>query len=133
THIRAIGCAGHGNGLYALDRAGQPLIGIQSLDTRAVDLVGEWSTGELVARTYPICRQRPWPAQTPTLLAWVKRHRPELYARIGTVLLCKDFVGGQLTGARSSETTDMSGCGLLSIPDRAYTAELMELYGLDDA
>src|SRR5688572_11561406 len=40
--IAAIGCAGHGNGLYALDRSGAPLIGIQSLDTRAAGLVEEW-------------------------------------------------------------------------------------------
>ena len=131
--IRAIACAGHGNGLYALDRAGKPLLGIQSLDTRAVGLVGEWAAEGLGARTYPICRQGPWPAQTPTLLAWVKRHRPELYAEIGTVLLCKDFVVGQLTGMRVSETTDMSGCGLLSVPGRRYDPELMELYGLGDA
>ncbi|MCP8883201.1 carbohydrate kinase [Devosia sp. XJ19-1] len=132
-NIRAIGCAGHGNGLYALDRAGQPLIGIQSLDTRAVDLVGEWEAEKLGARTYPICRQGPWSAQTPTLLAWVKRHRPDLYGQIGTVLLCKDFVVGQLTGARVSETTDMSGCGLISVPGRAYDAGLLEHYGLMDA
>jgi L-xylulokinase len=133
AHIRAIGCAGHGNGLYALDRSGKPLIGIQSLDTRAVDLVAEWAAQELGARTYAICRQGPWSAQTPTLLAWVKRHRPELYGQIGTVLLCKDFVVGRLTGARVSETTDMSGCGLLSVPGRAYDADLMQLYGLGDA
>ncbi|MBK8084906.1 MAG: carbohydrate kinase [Devosia sp.] len=133
AHIRAIGCAGHGNGLYALDRTGKPLIGIQSLDTRAVDLVAAWAAEGLGARTYPLCRQGPWPAQTPTLLAWVKRHRPELYGQIGTVLLCKDFVVGRLTGARVSETTDMSGCGLLSIPGRRYAAELLELFGLDDA
>jgi L-xylulokinase len=133
AHIRAIGCAGHGNGLYALDRAGKPLIGIQSLDTRAVGLVGEWAAQGLGDRAYEICRQGPWSAQTPTLLAWVKRHRPELYAKIGTVLLCKDFVVGQLTGRRVSETTDMSGCGLLSVPGRTYSAELMELYGLADA
>ncbi|MGQ3279046.1 MAG: FGGY family carbohydrate kinase, partial [Shinella sp.] len=30
SDIAAIGCAGHGNGLYALDRDGEPLIGIQS-------------------------------------------------------------------------------------------------------
>ena len=38
--IIAIGCAGHGNGLYLLDEAGDPLIGIQSLDTRAAALAG---------------------------------------------------------------------------------------------
>lgn len=133
AEIRAVGCAGHGNGLYALDRAGKPLIGIQSLDTRAVDLVGQWAERGLGALTYPICRQGPWSAQTPTLLAWVKQHRPELYAEIGTVLLCKDFVVGQLTGARVSDTTDMSGCGLLSVPGRTYDADLMALYGLGDA
>ncbi|WP_250844535.1 FGGY family carbohydrate kinase, partial [Escherichia coli] len=30
--IAAIGCAGHGNGLYTLDRQGNPLLAIQSLD-----------------------------------------------------------------------------------------------------
>lgn len=43
SDIAAIGCAGHGNGLYALDREGDPLIGIQSLDTRATGLVEEWT------------------------------------------------------------------------------------------
>lgn len=132
-HVRAIGCAGHGNGLYALDRAAQPLIGIQSLDTRAVGLVSEWAAQGLGAKAYDICRQGPWAAQTPTLLAWVKRHRPELYSQIGTVLLCKDFVVGRLTGARVSETTDMSGCGLLAVLGRSYAADLMALYGLADA
>jgi L-xylulokinase len=41
AEIVAIGCAGHGNGLYALDRAGAPLLGIQSLDTRAAQLADE--------------------------------------------------------------------------------------------
>src|SRR5690606_37946611 len=43
------------------------------------------------------------------------------------------FVVGQLTGARVSETTDMSGCGLISVPGRSYDADLMDLYGLADA
>ena len=41
--IAVIGCAGHGNGLYALDRGGDPLLGIQSLDTRGVGIVSEWA------------------------------------------------------------------------------------------
>ena len=131
--IRAIGCAGHGNGLYALDRAGNPLIGIQSLDTRATSLTGKWSAEGVGEKAYPICLQKPWVAQTPTLLAWVKRHRPDLYGEIGTVLLCKDFVVGRLTGARITDTTDMSGCGLLDIPSRRYSTDLLAAYGLEDA
>lgn len=130
--IAAIGCAGHGNGLYALDREGAPLIGIQSLDTRAVGIVAEWAKENVGDRTYVHCLQRPWAAQTPTLLAWLKRFEPELFGRIGTVFLCKDFVVNRLTGARSTDTSDMSGCGLLQMSERRYEHDLLAAYGLGD-
>ncbi|MET2828197.1 FGGY-family carbohydrate kinase [Mesorhizobium shangrilense] len=130
--ITAIGCAGHGNGLYALDRDGAPLIGIQSLDTRAVGIVAEWAEQNVGDRTYVHCLQKPWAAQTPTLLAWLKRFAPQLFARIGTVFLCKDFVVNRLTGARSTDTSDMSGCGLLQMPGRHYNQDLLAAYGLGD-
>ncbi|WP_087005684.1 FGGY-family carbohydrate kinase [Rhizobium sullae] len=132
TDIAAIGCAGHGNGLYALDREGEPLLGIQSLDTRAIGLVEEWAAEGVGDRTYPIGRQRPWPSQTPTLLAWLKRHRPELFERIGTVFFSKDFVVNRLTGRRVSEVSDMSGAGLLDLAARRYDQTLMAAYGLAD-
>lgn len=131
SDIAAIGCAGHGNGLYALDREGS-LIGIQSLDTRATDLVEEWAAEGVGARTYPIARQRPWPSQTPTLLAWLKRHQPDLFDQIGTVFFSKDFVVNRLTGKRFSEVSDMSGAGLLDLAKRRYDRTLMEAYGLSD-
>ncbi|KQU79060.1 xylulose kinase [Mesorhizobium sp. Root102] len=130
--IVAIGCAGHGNGLYALDRVGAPLIGIQSLDTRAVGIVAEWAKQDVGDRTYAHCLQRPWAAQTPTLLAWLKRFSPALFARIGTVFLCKDFVVNRLTGVRCSDTSDMSGCGLLQMRARRYEPDLLAAYGLGD-
>ena len=64
-----------------------------------------------------ICGQRPWPAQTPTLLAWVKAHRPEVYARAGTLCFAKDIIGWHLTGQRATEVSDMSGAGLLRLPE----------------
>lgn len=132
SDIAAIGCAGHGNGLYALDREGDPLIGIQSLDTRAIGLVEEWTAKGVGAKTYPIARQRPWPSQTPTLLAWLKHYQPELFDQIGTVFFSKDFVVNRLTGKRFSEVSDMSGAGLLDLATRRYDSALMEAYGLGD-
>ncbi|HEV7310014.1 FGGY-family carbohydrate kinase [Ensifer sp.] len=131
--IVAIGCAGHGNGLYALDRNGEPLLGIQSLDTRAAGIVDEWQAEGVGARTYPIAGQSPWASQTPTLLAWLKRFRPDLFAKIGTVFLCKDFVVNRLTGARVSDVSDMSGAGLLDVARRRYDQALMAAYGLGDS
>lgn len=130
--IAAIGCAGHGNGLYALDRDGEPLIGIQSIDTRATGLVEEWLAEGVGDRTYPIARQRPWPSQTPTLLAWLKCYRPDVFKRIGTVFYSKDFVVNRLTGERVSEMSDMSGAGLLDLAARRYDKALMGAYGLAD-
>ena len=104
--IAAIGCAGHGNGLYLLDADQRPLVGIQSLDTRAA-----WLASELAARCgdelHTLCLQKPWPSQTAALLAWIKRERPELYRAAHTVLLCKDFITHKLTGERVSEISDM--------------------------
>lgn len=130
--IAAIGCAGHGNGLYLLDRDRQPLLGIQSLDGRGASLAADLdqATGDAL---YNRCLQRPWPAQTPVLLAWVKRHAPEIYARAGTLLFCKDYVSFRLTGQLANEISDASGAGLLDMGDLTYSEELLALYGLGDA
>lgn len=130
--IAAIGCAGHGNGLYLLDRDNVPLAGIQSLDTRAAGLASELAQA-VGPDLHAICLQRPWPSQTPTLLAWMKRNAPRLYEATGTVLFCKDFITLNLTGERVSEISDMSGAGLLRMPDCSYDDALLALYGLEDA
>jgi L-xylulokinase len=132
SQIVGVGCAGHGNGLYLLDKNDQPLVGIQSLDTRAAEMAGELRDrhGE---RFHQICLQKPWPSQTPTLLAWIKRNRPDLYEQTGTIMLCKDFITFSLTGERVSDYSDMSGCGLTRMPDCTYDDELLALYGLADA
>lgn len=130
--IAGVGCAGHGNGLYLLDRDGAALLGIQSLDTRAAELAKEISA-ECGEKIQKVCLQKPWPSQTPTLLAWMKRHEPDVYAQIGTVMLCKDFITYKLTNERVSDISDMSGCGLTKMPACVYDDDLLALYGLSDA
>jgi L-xylulokinase len=130
--ILAIGCAGHGNGLYLLDKANMPLLGIQSLDSRAAKLAAELDSAHGAAM-HAISLQRPWPSQTPVLLAWIKRNRPDVYASAGTLLFAKDVLTWNLTGQRVSEISDMSGAGLLQLPSAEYSAELLSQYGLEDA
>ena len=132
ARIAAIGLAGHGNGLYLLDKAGAPLLGIQSLDSRAAALAADLDAS-VGAELHAICGQRPWPSQTPALLAWVKAHQPKVYARAGTLCFAKDIIGWHLTGERGTEVSDMSGAGLLRLPEVGYDAGLLSLYGLSDA
>jgi L-xylulokinase len=131
--IAGIGSAGHGNGLYLLDGDDAPLLGIQSLDTRAAGLAASLGEGTRGDELHASCLQKPWPSQTPTLLAWIKNNRPEIYAAAGTLLLCKDFITFKLTGEKVSDISDMSGCGLLHMPQCTYDDNLLALYGLEDA
>jgi L-xylulokinase len=131
--IAAVGTAGHGNGLYLLDKQAKPLLGIQSLDTRAAGLATEWRADGTAETLYPLCLQKPWPSQTATLLAWVKRNRPGIYERAGTAFLCKDALTFMLTGQRVSDYSDMSGCGLMRLPKRDYDTGLLATYGLAEA
>lgn len=131
--IAAVGCAGHGNGLYLIDADGAPLLAVQSLDSRAAALSEELNADGSGARLHSLCLQAPWPSQTPTLLAWVRRNAPDLYARTATAFFCKDFVTFRLTGRRVSDISDMSGAGLLRMPDCVYGGDLLDGYGLADA
>jgi L-xylulokinase len=106
---------------------------IQSLDTRAAGLVAEWEASGVADQAEAICLQRPWAAQTPALLAWMAKHRPEAMARAAHVLMCKDLVTHALTGEIVSEVSDMGGAGLLRLPDNAYDDALLEAYGLVEA
>jgi L-xylulokinase len=129
TRIVAAGCAGHGNGLYLLDRDDRPLIGIQSLDTRAAELAEDLAA-EHGDDLHAASLQQPWPSQTPMLLLWMLRHRPETLGRAGSLLMCKDYITFKLTGRAASDISDMSGCGLLRMPGCDYDDDLMALYGL---
>ncbi len=57
--IIAVGAAGHGNGLYTLDRALQPQLGIQSIDRRADDIVAALEQAEKQHAIYTLSRQTP--------------------------------------------------------------------------
>jgi L-xylulokinase len=130
--IVGVGTTGHGNGLYLLDKAGKPArAGIQSMDTRAAGIIDEWNGRDLHNQVFPYTVQSLWAAQPNALLAWIKRHEPEVYARIGAVLMCKDFVTYCLTGEIVTDYTDMSGTSLMDVRNKRYSRDLLELYDLD--
>ena len=81
--IIGIGTTGHGNGLYLIDKKGRPVrSGIQSLDSRAADIIDKWNRNGLHDQVFPYTTQAFWPAQPNALLAWIKQNEPEVYQRI---------------------------------------------------
>ena len=131
--IAGIGNTGHGNGVYLLDKQGCPLRnGIQSMDTRAADVLAEWGRRGLHREVFPFTIQSFWPAQPNALLAWLKQHEPDKYERIGAILMVKDYIKYRLTGEITGDYTDMSACSILDVRNGSYSRELMELYELSD-
>jgi L-xylulokinase len=129
--IIGVSTTGHGNGLYLLDKEGNPARpGIQSLDTRAADVIDEWNSRDLHSQVYPFTVQALWPAQPNALLVWIKRNEPEVYERIGAVLMCKDYIKYCLSGEVTTDFSDMSGTSLLDVRNKRYSKELLELYDL---
>ncbi|MCW6510449.1 FGGY-family carbohydrate kinase [Lichenifustis flavocetrariae] len=107
--VDAIGVTAHGDGLYLVDRAGRPLgCGIQSVDSRALAITGEWAASGQLAAVERLSAQRPYPYSATTLLAWIKRHQPERYDHIGHVMFCKDWLRTCLTGVVATDPTDAS-------------------------
>ena len=131
--IIGIGTSGHGNGLYLIDKEGQPArAGIQSLDSRAADIIDNWNRNNLHEQVFPFTTQTFWPAQPNALLAWIKQNEPEVYRRIGAVLMVKDYIKYCLTGEITSDFTDMSGTSLMDVRNKCYSDDLLDLYDLKE-
>lgn len=131
--IAGIGNTGHGNGLYLLDKQGRPLRnGIQSMDSRAADVVTEWNQRNLHSRVFPFTLQSFWPAQPNALLVWLKKNEPRNYERIGAILMVKDYIKYRLTGEISGDYTDMSAANLMDVRNKCYSSELLALYDLSE-
>ncbi|MDQ0393337.1 FGGY-family carbohydrate kinase [Labrys monachus] len=128
--IAAIGCTGHGNGIYLFDGEDAPLLGIQSLDARAASLSARMLADGTGDALYPLALQKPWPAQTGTLLSWLSRNQPDLIARAAHVLFCKDVIVHFLTGRYTSDYSDASCGGILDVPARRYDEALLDALGL---
>lgn len=131
--IAGIGNTGHGNGLYLLDKQGQPVRnGIQSLDTRADGILAERKRRGVLERAFPYILQEFWPAQPNALLPWLKQNEPDSYNRIAKIVSCKDYVKFRLTGAVTTDYTDISGTCLLDNTNKRYSRDLLDWYGIPE-
>jgi L-xylulokinase len=130
--IGGIGVTAHGDGLYLADRSGAPLgAGIQSVDSRGFEIVEDWRAAGLLERAEALTAQRPYPYAATTLLAWIKRHRPEQYRAIGHVMFCKDWVRFCLTGVFATDPTDAS-TAFTNPHTQAYDPAILQLFDLSE-
>src|SRR5213078_2491147 len=58
-------------------------------------------------------------------LLWLRRHEAETYARIGSILLPKDYVRLRLLGERATDAADASGTLLFDVARRRWSDEVL--------
>ncbi len=126
--VRAIGLSGQMHGATLLDAAGDVLRPCMLWnDTRshneaaAFDADPKWrdQTGNIV-----------FPGFTAPKLEWVRRHEPDIFAKIEKVLLPKDYLRLWLTGEAVSEMSDASGTSWLNPGIRDWSDDLLKASGL---
>ena len=64
-------------------------------------------------------------------MLWVREREPEVWERVRTVLLPKDYVRLRLTGAKATDVADASGTLLFDVTHRKWSDEMLALAGID--
>ena len=131
--IVCVASAGHGNGLYLVDKDGNPVYNaISSTDARGRKYIDQWAADGVDKAIRPKTMQSIWPAQPNALLAWLRDNEPDVMKKAGWVFMCKDYIRFRLTGKIAAELTDMSGTSLMNVGTAEYDDEVLEAFGIPE-
>jgi xylulokinase len=64
---------------------------------------------------------------------WVQRHEPQIWARVRSILLPKDYVRFRLTGARAIDVADASGTLMFDVVHRQWSKPMLEVSRVHEA
>jgi xylulokinase len=124
--VVAIGLSGQMHGLVLLDTAGVVLRpAILWNDQRTAAECAEITATVGRERVLRITGNPVLPGFTAPKLVWVRKHEPEIYARVAHVLLPKDYIRYRLTGAFATDVSDAAGMSLLDVGARAWSDEML--------
>jgi xylulokinase len=84
-------------------------------------------------RLHDIAGNLAMPGFTAPKLLWVKKHEPEVFAQVASVLLPKDWLRFKLCGDKVSEPSDAAGTLWLDVARRDWSDELLAGCGLTRA
>jgi xylulokinase len=123
----AIGLSGQMHGLVALDGRDRVLRpAILWNDQRTAVECAEIEKRIGLDRLIVLTGNRALPGFTAPKLLWLRRHEPDVYARIEHVLLPKDYVRLRLTGERATDVADASGTLLFDVAGRHWSEEVLD-------
>ena len=60
-------------------------------------------------------------------LLWMKKHEPELFAKISKIMLPKDYLNYKLTGKHCTDYSDASGMLLLDVQNKCWSQDMLKI------
>ncbi|HWF74533.1 MAG TPA: xylulokinase [Solirubrobacteraceae bacterium] len=121
-----IGLSGQMHGLVALDARDRVLRpAILWNDQRTVAECEEITAVLGRERLIELTGNRALTGFTAPKLLWIRRHEPEIYARIARIALPKDYVRLRLCGEHATDASDASGTLLLDVAGRRWSSEVL--------
>lgn len=126
-----IGITGQGDGLWPIDKKGQPVRNaLLWNDTRTKDIriPNRDDIDKICIKNFanPI-----YAGSAHILLKWIKEKEKENFKKISTILHCKDWLNYMLTGELVTDFTDAS-TALLNIFKKKYVDEILEILDLGE-
>jgi xylulokinase len=124
---QAVGVSGQQHGFVALDAKGEVLVPVKlwcDTSTQAeVDEITEVIGGR--DRCIELAGNPVMVGYTASKIRWFRKHHPERYRQMATVLLPHDYLNFVLTGELVMEYGDASGTGMLDVRSRTWSKELL--------
>ena len=121
-----LGLSGQMHGLVCLDDDGNVLRpAILWNDQRTAEECAEIEDRIGRERLIALTGNRALTGFTAPKLLWLRRHEPDVYARIGRIVLPKDYVRLRLTGEWAIDAADASGTLLFDVAHRRWSDEVL--------
>jgi xylulokinase len=125
--ISAIGVSGQQHGFVPLDATGAVLAPAKLwCDTSTHEECGQiMAAAGGAGRCIALAGNPILAGYTASKVPWTRRHRPEVYERLASILLPHDYINYWLTGERWMEAGDASGTGWLDVRTRQWSAAML--------
>jgi xylulokinase len=128
AEVKAMGVSGQQHGFVPLDANGEVVRPAKLWCDTATAAECEEIMEKLggLKKTIRALGNAVLPGFTASKILWLKKHEPENYARLATVLLPHDYLNFWLTGERVMEYGDASGTALLDVRKRKWSEEVVK-------
>ncbi|MEO8308030.1 MAG: xylulokinase [Pseudomonadota bacterium] len=126
--IIAIGVSGQQHGFVPLDAGGDVLAPAKlwcdtSTQQECVEIMAAAGGAD---RCIALAGNPILAGYTASKLPWTRKHRPQVYAKLATILLPHDYINFWLTGLRWMEPGDASGTGWLDVRSRQWSNPMLK-------